>query len=383
MTRAMPVFRLNVSRLCLASIVMLVAGVGTATAQTTQPTATQPKIAKQAKPDGKASTSKTSNNYAKRIDLSAVAKRLAKTQALDASWVRQALSQANYVGAIAKAVEPAPAGVVKNWAAYKARFIEPVRIEAGLEFWRQHQSALERAEQSYGVAPEIIVGIIGVETLYGRYTGAYRVIDALATLAFDFPKTHPKAAQRREYFFSELGHFLKLAKQLGRDPSSMRGSYAGAMGLPQFMPSSWLDHAVNFDEDKGIDLWGSPVDAIGSVANYLRAYGWQRQQATHFEISFDSAALNKTTLLEPDILPTFDRQTFQSLGIRLADEAASQYPGKWALIELFNGDDPPSYVAGTENFYVITRYNQSSYYAMAVIELGQAVKSARQSRRGP
>ncbi len=350
-----------------------------ASAQEAKPSATRPKVAKQAPPKASKPTSKPSapsaGSYARRIDTAAVARRLASLQELDAKWVQKILSQASFVPAIAKAVEPAPVGVAKNWAAYRERFVEPQRIGAGVQFWREHRQALERAETVYGVPAEIIVGIIGVETLYGRHTGKHRIIDALATLAFDFPASHPRAQQRSDYFFSELAYFLKLAKQLNRDPLSLRGSYAGAMGLAQFMPSSWLKHAVSFDNDSDVDLWESPADAIGSVANYLKAYGWQNQQPTHFDMRLDSTSLDKTTLLAPDILPTFTWAQFRQLGVRIDDEVAKNYPGKWALIELFNGDDPPSYVAGTENFYVITRYNWSSYYAMAVIELGLAIKA--------
>lgn len=351
-------------------------------AQEAPPTATRPKVAKQAPQKAAKSTSTSETpaaSYAKRVDTAEVARRLASQQGLDAKWVQQVISKARYMPAIAKAVEPAPAGVRKNWGAYRERFVEPQRIGAGVQFWRENRTALERAEKQFGVPAEIIVGIIGVETLYGRHTGTHRVIDALATLAFDFPASHPKAQQRSDFFFSELGHFLKLAKTLQRDPLTIQGSYAGAMGLAQFMPSSWLKHAVNFDADTVIDLWRSPADAIGSVANYLKSYGWQHQQPTHFEVRFDDATLDKARLLEPDILPTFTWEDFHKLGARVDNAAARQYPGKWALVELLNGDDAPSYVAGTENFYVVTRYNWSSYYAMAVIELGQAVRTDLQA----
>ena len=350
-----------------------------AAGEDTRPTATQPKLAKPipqktAKPAGTPAVS-DANSYARRVDIAGVAQRIAALHDLDAAWVGQVLSKANFMPGIAKAAEPAPAGVTKNWAVYRERFVEPQRIGAGLQFWRENKAALARAEKTYGVPAEIIVGIIGVETLYGQHTGKHRIIDALATLAFDFPASHPRAQQRSDYFFSELGYFLKLAKRLNRDPLTMRGSYAGAMGLAQFMPSSWLKHAVNFDAQRGIDLWESPGDAIGSVANYLKAHGWRSKQPTHFAMRFDPSSMDKASLLAPDILPTFSWAQFHQLGVRIDDEAAKTYPGKWALIELFNGDDPPSYVAGTENFYVITRYNWSSYYAMAVIDLGQAVKA--------
>ena len=218
----------------------------------------------------------------------------------------------------------------------------------------------------------IVVGIIGVETLYGQHTGNFRVLDALATLAFDFPAEHPRAAVRTGYFRGELEQFLRIAHREGTDPAQWRGSYAGAYGLPQFMPTSIEKYAVDFDGDGHIDLLRSPVDAIGSVAHYLHAFGWKPGMPTRYPARFDAATLDLPTLLGPDILPTFGADTLAAKGV-LLDDAARAHAGPLALVELFNGDAPPSYVIGTENFYAITRYNWSSYYALAVIELGEAV----------
>ncbi len=300
---------------------------------------------------------------------------IASDRNLDPAWARQALAQARYMPAVAKAIAPPAVGVAKNWAAYRARFIEPKRIAAGVAFWLANHDALQRAEQQTGVPPEIIVGIIGIETLYGQTLGNYRVLDALATLAFDFPASHPRAAERSAYFRDELAQFLSLMARSAQDPTRARGSYAGAMGLPQFMPTSWARYAVDFDGDGKVDLFTSAADAIGSVAGYFKAFGWQPGLATHYAVSLDAATVNMDTLLAPDILPTFSVASFQANGAQLAGEAL-QHGGKLALIELQNGDAPPRYVAGTDNFYAITRYNWSSYYAMAVIELGQAVKQA-------
>jgi membrane-bound lytic murein transglycosylase B len=294
---------------------------------------------------------------------------------LDAQWVRQAIGRARYVPAIARAIAPPPAGTPKNWSAYRARFIEPVRIRAGVRFWQANRAALERAEQETGVPPAIVVGVVGVETLYGQQTGSYRVIDALCTLAFDFPAHHPRASERAAFFRSELEAFLKLTQRTGTDPLALRGSYAGAMGLPQFMPSSWDKYAVDFDGDGRVDLFLSAADVIGSVANYFQAFHWKRGMPTHYSVQLNPDSLDKEKLLAPDILPTFSPAEFSALGGEL-DSAALQNAGPLALVELQNGDGAPLYLAGTENFYAITRYNWSSYYALAVIELGQEVAAA-------
>jgi membrane-bound lytic murein transglycosylase B len=300
---------------------------------------------------------------------------VAQRRALDPAWVRDAVSRAQFLPVVSRLMQPAPAGTRKNWRVYRSRFIDPVRIGAGVNFWQDNQRTLERAESEFGVPAEIIVGIIGVETIYGRQMGNFRVIDALATLAFNFPQSHPRAAERSTYFSGELESFLVLQNQARTDPLEPLGSYAGAMGMPQFMPSSWARWAVDYDGDGRIDLAGSPADVIGSVANYFKSYGWQTGMPTHYPVSFDAEKLDKDALLAPDILPSFSVQSFAAKGAVL-EGAALEHQGPLALIELQNGDGQPQYVAGTENFYVITRYNWSSYYAMAVIELGREVKAA-------
>jgi membrane-bound lytic murein transglycosylase B len=294
---------------------------------------------------------------------------------------------------------PAPAGTAKNWAAYRERFVEPVRVRAGAEFWNDNRKWLALAEARYGVPPEIVVGIIGVETIYGRNMGSFRVLDALATLAFDFPVVRK---DRSPYFRDELESFLVLCHNQGLEPTQPLGSYAGAMGMPQFMPSNVNKYAVDLDGDGHIDLHDNPADVIGSVAHYLAAFGWQRGLPTRFEVAAPVDAHERALMLVPDILPTFTVAEFAAHGAQLdaaafafnARRAASasaaaasasgasaeqtatvrdQEPMKLALVELQNGDAAPSYVAGTSNFYAITRYNWSSYYAMAVIDLGEAV----------
>ena len=315
--------------------------------------------------------------YANREDAMQMADDIAERRDLDKTWVRNAIGQARNIGQISRLMQPAPKGTAKNWRIYRSRFIDPIRIKAGVKFWQDNAATLAKAEKEYGVPAEIIVGIIGVETIYGRDTGSYRVMDALATLTFDFPSSHPRAVERQAFFKSELENFLSLTSRSDIDPLSLRGSYAGAMGLPQFMPSSWVKYAIDFDEDGKVDLFNSPADVIGSVANYFKAFKWQPGMPTHYPVNFDAAKLDFDALIAPDILPTFSVASFTAKGAVL-NAAGSAHAGPLALIELQNGDpsiagNTPSYVAGTENFYAITRYNWSSYYAMSVIDLGREV----------
>lgn len=314
--------------------------------------------------------------YAGRDDAMQFADEVAERRSLNQRWTRSAIAQAQLLPVVVKLMQPAPSGTPKNWALYRSRFIDPVRIQAGVRFWQANRAALARAEQDYGVPPEMVVGIIGVETIYGQQMGTFRVLDALATLSFDFPPSHPRAEERAAFFRGELEQFLALQAGPHADPTKPLGSYAGAMGMPQFMPSSWAKWAVDYDDDGRIDLWQSGPDAIGSVANYFRGFGWKSGMPTHYPVTFDTERLDKDALLAPDIVPTFDVPGFLAKGAVL-DDTAVRHEGPLALIELQNGpDSAPSYVAGTENFYVITRYNWSSYYAMAVIELGREVRLA-------
>ena len=313
--------------------------------------------------------------YATRDEAMAFADEVAERRGLDPAWTRRAIGRAQYLPVVSRLMQPGAPGTRKNWTAYRGRFIDAVRIGAGVRFWQEHREALERAEKEYGVPAEMIVGIIGVETVYGQQMGDFRVIDALTTLAFNFPAAHPRSVERAEYFRGELEQFLSLQHRQEADPLKPVGSYAGAMGMPQFMPGSAVRWAVDFDGDGRIDLSGSAADAIGSVASYFKGYGWQTGMPTHYPVGFDTATLDKEALLLPDILPSFSVASFTAKGAVL-EGPALQHPGPLALVELQNGGEAPQYIAGTENFYVITRYNQSSYYAMAVIELGRAVKEA-------
>ena len=316
--------------------------------------------------------------YGRRDDLMAFGAEVAARQGLNVDTVQATLAQARFVPSIVKAVMPTPAGTAKNWAAYRERFIEPRRIAAGAAFWQAHEAWLTLAEQRYGVPADIVVGIVGVETLYGQHMGRYRVIDALTTLGFDFPG---ERKDRSAFFRNELEQLLVLSQREGSDPLALKGSYAGALGMPQFMPSSVNRYAVDFDGDGHIDLHNSAADVIGSVAHYLAEFGWQRGLPTHYPVMPPSDAAERALLLGPDILPTYTAQQFIDHGAVFGTPSppmsGSAADAKLALVELQNGPAAPSYVAGTTNFYAVTRYNWSSYYAMAVIELGRAVKQAR------
>ena len=308
--------------------------------------------------------------YGRREDVMRFAAEVAARHGLEPATLERQLGEARRLPSVQRLIMPPPAGTAKNWAAYRDRFVEPQRIQAGLAFWRAHERWLEAAEARWGVPASLIVGIIGVETFYGRHMGSFRALDALATLAFDFP---PGRRDRSEFFRSELENLLLLAHREQVEPASYMGSFAGALGLPQFMPGSLNRWAVDFDEDGHIDLHRNPADAIGSVAHYLAAFGWVRDMPTHYPVAAPVDVSDRAHLLGPDILPSFTPAQFAQRGAELP-EAARQHDGLLALVELQNGDAAPSFVAGTSNFYAVTRYNWSSYYAMAVIELGNAVR---------
>lgn len=313
--------------------------------------------------------------YASRDDAMLLAADIAARRDLPADWVRAQLSEARNLPVVTRLMTPAGKTFVKNWTVYRSRFIDPVRIRAGMNFWQANRRALERAEQQFGVPAEIIVGIIGVETIYGRNMGNFRVMDALATLALDFPQTHPRAQARIDYFRGELEQVLVTANRNGSDPFALRGSYAGAMGLGQFMPTSWDKYAVDFDGDGRIDLFNSAADAIGSVANYFIGHGWKPGLPTAFTVEMRAQGENLATLLAPDINPTFTAAQMAERDVRVL--GAEGYERPLALIELKNGSSGPTeYIAGTENFYAITRYNWSAFYALSVIELGREVHEA-------
>ena len=258
-----------------------------------------------------------------------------------------------------------PAEKVKPWSAYRPIFITEARIARGVEFWKQHQATLARAEQEYGVPPQVIVAIIGVETFYGGNTGGYRVADALSTLAFDYPPRAP-------FFRKELREFLMLAREEQVDPLSVTGSYAGAMGLPQFMPSSFRAYAVDFDGDGKVNIWSNPVDAIGSVASYFKRHGWQPGEAVASRASVTGAQVEQG--LSPGLDPVHSVGELRSLGWSSADALNDELP---VTAFRLDGAEGAEHWLGLPNFFVITRYNRSVMYAMAVNQLAELLVDAQ------
>ncbi|MBI3154010.1 MAG: lytic murein transglycosylase B [Burkholderiales bacterium] len=313
-------------------------------------------------------------SYDERPEVRAFADEVATRRGWSAGWVLAQLREARLMPAAQRLMMPLPDGRKRNWDAYRERFVEPIRIAAGSAFWRANEAALARAEARFGVPPAIVVGIVGVETFYGRRMGSFRVLDALATLAFDFPAGR---SDRSAYFREELEEFLILARRERLAPASVMGSFAGAIGLPQFMPGSINRHAVDFDEDVRIDLMESAADAIGSVARFLAEHGWQRGMPAIYAVQPPADEAARSRLLAPDIVPSFRAAEMLAAGAQL-DEAGRRHDGPLALVMVENGDDaPPSHFAGSANFFSLTRYNRSSYYALAVIHLGQAVQARR------
>ncbi|MFT3960372.1 lytic murein transglycosylase B [Propionivibrio sp.] len=271
--------------------------------------------------------------------------------------------------AVLRAIQPAAVPELqRSWQRYRARFLNERRLTQGLRFWREQGAALARAEAIYGVPQEIIVAIIGVETEYGRNTGAFGVLEALSTLAFDYPP-------RADFFRGELEQFLLMARESGASPLAYKGSYAGAIGIPQFMPSSQRRFAVDFDGDDRIDLGGSAADAIGSVARFLSMHGWQPggPVAVPAGVEGDAAAL-----VAAGIKPSLPLREIRERGIvplTIGAERFADAPA--ALIDLVSPDQPTEYWLGFDNFYAITRYNRSSFYAMSVFMLAESLREAR------
>lgn len=282
----------------------------------------------------------------------------------DRAVLRRAFAEVRPRPGILRAM--AAPGTARPWHVFRARYIDDARIAAGVRFWRQHAAVLGRAAREFGVPEEIIVATIGVETLYGRDMGSFNVLEALTTLAFDYP---PRAG----FFRGELEQFLLLAREARLDLMRVRGSYAGAIGIPQFLPSSYRTYAVDYDRDGAVDLVGSPSDAVGSVANYYRAFGWETGGAVAVRATAGEGTLE--ALAGGDIKPHVRIAELKRRGVMplipLSDEAAvTVFP-----LEIESGTQ---YWLGLQNFYVITRYNRSINYAMVVHELARELRGALQ-----
>ncbi|MGE5468613.1 MAG: lytic murein transglycosylase B [Ignavibacteria bacterium] len=299
-------------------------------------------------------------NYAHRDDVRAFIEEMQARNGLDPALLAQLFAKLRPNAAVIKAIMPPKDPGIRSWATYRSRFIEPKRIAAGLRFWRQHAEELARAESQFGVPAEIILGIIGVETIYGHHTGRFNTFGSLATLAFDYP---PRAG----LFRGELEQLLLLARDERRDPLAYRGSFAGALGLPQFLPSSLRRWGVDFDGDGRVDLM-NPADAIGSVAKFLQEHGWVKGGPIAFpaRVSGDAPA-------------PYDGAPPQRLPAEMPGVDAPGAPVEAAaLVDFVTPDAATEYQLGYKNFWVLMRYNRSSFYAMAVYELAEALKAERQ-----
>lgn len=277
--------------------------------------------------------------------------------------LRRLFEQAERQDAILEAIAR-PAEKRLSWGEYRKLFITAARVDGGVAFWRANSAELARAAERFGVAPEIVVAIIGVETRYGGNMGSWRVLDALSTLAFDYPP-------RSQFFGSELEQYLVMTREQGFDPLVLKGSYAGAMGMGQFIPSSFRAYAVDFDGDSRADIWNSRSDAIGSVANYFSRHGWtQGERVVDRASPIGPVAVER---MNPGLDPNTRVEELQALGIR---PQAALPPGELVLPLMLETEAGMEYWLGRHNFHVITRYNRSPLYAMAVHQLSQEILAA-------
>ena len=283
----------------------------------------------------------------------------------DEEALRQMFSQLQTHEGVVKAIN-APS-TSKPWHEFKTIFVTPTRTSAGVTFWNENAELLKRARDVYGVPEEIVVAIIGVETIYGKRTGSFRVIDALYTLGFDVPR-------RADYFRAELEQFLLLARDNSLDALEVKGSFAGAMGLPQFMPTSYRSFAVDFDSDQRINLWDNLADVIGSVANYLHHFGWVAGQPIVLPARVNGARHQE--ILDLGFKPHMPLGKMMSNGIESTLPVPEELPASLFVLE---GEQGQEYWLALNNFYVITRYNHSKNYAMAVFQLAEAIARERGS----
>ena len=320
--------------------------------------------------------------YANNANVDAFINEMVARYDFDAAALHALFAGVSYSTTAVKLVTPSPSPSIKNWRVYQARFLDPVRINAGVRFWRENQATLQRAYEEFGVPPEVIVGIIGVETIYGRYMGNFRVLDALTTLSFDYPNTANRA-DRQATFRKNLEDYLVWTRDSQIDPTTVLGSYTGAIGIPQFLPSSIVQYAVNYDGNKGIDLRTSQADAIGSVANYLRQNGWESGRPVVWRIASDIGSLGVAQAAadgRPEPHWPLDQLLRAGLvlnepNVDIAQEAGTPV----TVVDLPSPGRGTEFMLGLKNFYVLTRYNRSFFYALAVYQLGQRVKAQMQA----
>ncbi len=307
-------------------------------------------------------------SYASRPEVQAFIRDMAARHGFFENELETLFSRVQRQDAILKSMESPPEAKLP-WDEYRASFVSEARVRAGVEFWKANRKALARARRRFGVPEEIVLAILGVETFYGRRSGTWRVVDALSTLAFDYPP-------RADYFRSELEYYLLLAREKELNVFGVLGSYAGAIGMPQFMPGSYLKYAVDFDGDGAINLRTSAADAIGSVANFLKQHGWRAGKAIQADAVLHG--IDPRPFLadggEPrHTLADLSRAGISIRGIRVRSNAAMPA----ALIELDAGERPSVFRVGFHNYYVLKQYNRSSFYASAVVDLGRALRAAR------
>ena len=320
---------------------------------------------------GSAAHAQSINNYAERSDVKKFVQTMHDKYGYDSAELLKAFDSAEKHDKVLAQLEkdkPNP-NYKKNWEVYRSRYIEPIRIKAGARFWDKHADTLTRASKKYGVPEYIIVGIIGVETIYGQYMGETNTFDVLTTVAFDYPR-------RSDEYKNFLEEYIVLAKENKMPLRSIKGSYAGAIGIPQFMPDSWRDYGVDFDGDGKVDLRNSTADAIGSVAHFLQQKGgWIANEPVVYNVEYLNDKPKLKELLEQPIQPSLTLRQISEYGV--GSDAAIKPDAKLSLIDLPNGDKATLYVLGSQNFYAITRYNKSYMYAMSVYELGSSVMAAR------
>ncbi|HWS12826.1 MAG TPA: lytic murein transglycosylase B [Rhodocyclaceae bacterium] len=304
-------------------------------------------------------------DYATRPEVQAFVAEVAGRNRLDPAALLEVFAGVHFQAAVIKAIRPPSDPGIRSWRAYRSRYLDDTRIDEGLAFWARHAETLRAAEARFGVPAEIVVAIIGVETLYGRITGRFQALAALATLAFDYPP-------RSELFRRELEELLLLARDTGRPAYDPVNASAGALGIPQFLPSSYRRYAVDFDADGRADLSASPADAIGSVAHFLQQHGWQPGAPVAVPAFVPPAA---APLADGGVQPKYSADDLASHGILPFARTASAEPS--ALIDLVTPNAPTEYWLGYNNFYVLTRYNRSSFYAMAVFQLAQVLRERR------